>query len=66
MCDDVIYGCRMVELPSVEIKEKDICVKMLAAPINPSDINRIQGCLLSHFTLLSVFLFDHGFCFLLN
>lgn len=33
----------MVHLPPVEIKEKDLCVKMLAAPINPSDINRIQG-----------------------
>lgn len=42
MC--VIFGCRMVEVPSVEVKENDICVKMLAAPINPSDINRIQGC----------------------
>lgn len=34
---------KMVKLPPVEIKENDICVKMLAAPINPSDINRIQG-----------------------
>lgn len=33
----------MVHLPPVEIKERDVCVKMLAAPINPSDINRIQG-----------------------
>ncbi|CAN1341392.1 Enoyl-[acyl-carrier-protein] reductase, mitochondrial [Linum perenne] len=34
---------RMVELPPVEVKENDVCVRMLAAPINPSDINRIQG-----------------------
>lgn len=43
MC--VTFGCRMVKVPSVEVKENDICVKMLAAPINPSDINKIQGCL---------------------
>lgn len=35
--------CKMTELPPVPIKDEDICVKMLAAPINPSDINRIQG-----------------------
>ncbi|KAF3455084.1 hypothetical protein FNV43_RR05532 [Rhamnella rubrinervis] len=34
---------RVVELPPVEVKENDVCVKMLAAPINPSDINRIEG-----------------------
>lgn len=34
---------KLVEVPAVEVKEKDVCVKMLAAPINPSDINRIQG-----------------------
>lgn len=51
MC--VRLGCRMVEVPSVEVKENDICVKMLAAPINPSDINRIQGALLSLFNLFS-------------
>ncbi|KAL8115649.1 enoyl-[acyl-carrier-protein] reductase, mitochondrial-like isoform X2 [Apium graveolens] len=34
---------KMVKLPPVEIKENEVCVKMLAAPINPSDINRIQG-----------------------
>ncbi|KAK6935966.1 Alcohol dehydrogenase-like, C-terminal [Dillenia turbinata] len=34
---------RIVELPPVEIKENDVCVKMLASPINPSDINRIEG-----------------------
>ena len=37
---------RITELPPVEIKENDVCVKMLAAPINPSDINRIEGLLL--------------------
>ncbi|KAI9195664.1 hypothetical protein LWI28_017047 [Acer negundo] len=34
---------KVIELPAVEVKENDVCVKMLAAPINPSDINRIQG-----------------------
>ncbi|KAI3991392.1 hypothetical protein MKX01_006691, partial [Papaver californicum] len=34
---------RVIDLPPVEIKENDVCVKMLASPINPSDINRIQG-----------------------
>ncbi|GMH10339.1 hypothetical protein Nepgr_012180 [Nepenthes gracilis] len=34
---------RMVEIPPVEVKENDICVKVLASPINPSDINRIEG-----------------------
>lgn len=34
---------KVVEMPPVEIKANDVCVKMLAAPINPSDINRIQG-----------------------
>ncbi|KAF9598470.1 hypothetical protein IFM89_027904 [Coptis chinensis] len=34
---------RIVNLPGVEIKENQVCVKMLAAPINPSDINRIQA-----------------------
>ncbi|XP_022870175.1 enoyl-[acyl-carrier-protein] reductase, mitochondrial [Olea europaea var. sylvestris] len=35
--------CKVKELPPVQIKDDDICVRMLAAPINPSDINRIQG-----------------------
>ncbi|PON62383.1 Alcohol dehydrogenase superfamily, zinc-type [Parasponia andersonii] len=34
---------RVIELPPVEVKENDVCVRMLAAPINPSDINRIEG-----------------------
>ncbi|KAH7542554.1 hypothetical protein FEM48_Zijuj02G0086400 [Ziziphus jujuba var. spinosa] len=34
---------RVVELLPVEVKENDVCVRMLAAPINPSDINRIEG-----------------------
>ncbi|KAI3962353.1 hypothetical protein MKX01_005355 [Papaver californicum] len=34
---------RVIDLPPVEIKEKDVCVKMLTSLINPSDINRIQG-----------------------
>ncbi|KAK4709554.1 hypothetical protein R3W88_030479 [Solanum pinnatisectum] len=34
---------RVMELPPVEINDNDVCVRMLAAPINPSDINRIEG-----------------------
>ncbi|KAI4322200.1 hypothetical protein L6164_021917 [Bauhinia variegata] len=34
---------RVIDLPPAEVKENDVCVKMLAAPINPSDINRIEG-----------------------
>ncbi|XP_078430130.1 polyketide synthase, enoylreductase family protein [Wolffia australiana] len=34
---------RMIDLPPVELIGSDVCVKMLAAPINPSDINRIEG-----------------------
>uniref|UniRef100_M1CDL9 Zinc binding dehydrogenase n=1 Tax=Solanum tuberosum TaxID=4113 RepID=M1CDL9_SOLTU len=34
---------RVTELPPVEINDNDVCVRMLAAPINPSDINRIEG-----------------------
>ncbi|KAH6822074.1 Polyketide synthase [Perilla frutescens var. hirtella] len=35
--------CRVKELPPAPIKDEDVCVRMLAAPINPSDINRIEG-----------------------
>ncbi|KVI12014.1 Alcohol dehydrogenase, C-terminal [Cynara cardunculus var. scolymus] len=34
---------KVIELPPVEVKENDVCVKMLASPINPSDVNRIEG-----------------------
>ncbi|XVF68638.1 hypothetical protein PTKIN_Ptkin11bG0017500 [Pterospermum kingtungense] len=34
---------RVIELSPVEVKENQVCVKMLASPINPSDINRIEG-----------------------
>ncbi|KAF3600719.1 hypothetical protein F2Q69_00035180 [Brassica cretica] len=34
---------RLVNLPPVEVRDNDVCVKMIAAPINPSDINRIEG-----------------------
>ncbi|XP_077213029.1 enoyl-[acyl-carrier-protein] reductase, mitochondrial-like isoform X2 [Tasmannia lanceolata] len=34
---------RVIDLPPVELRGNDVCVKMLAAPINPSDINRIEG-----------------------
>lgn len=37
----------------MEIKDNDVCVRMLAAPINPSDINRIEGStIFSKFQLL--------------
>jgi NADPH:quinone reductase-like Zn-dependent oxidoreductase len=32
-----------VEVEGRELLEGEVCVKMLAAPINPSDINRIEG-----------------------
>lgn len=35
--------CRVKELPPVPINDEDVCVRMLASPINPSDINRIEG-----------------------
>uniref|UniRef100_A0A453KFH1 Alcohol dehydrogenase-like N-terminal domain-containing protein n=1 Tax=Aegilops tauschii subsp. strangulata TaxID=200361 RepID=A0A453KFH1_AEGTS len=34
---------RVEDVPPVELGERGVCVKMLAAPINPSDINRVQG-----------------------
>ncbi|CAL4989009.1 unnamed protein product [Urochloa decumbens] len=34
---------RVAELPPANLGERDVCVRMLAAPINPSDINRIEG-----------------------
>ncbi|XP_039163024.1 enoyl-[acyl-carrier-protein] reductase, mitochondrial-like [Eucalyptus grandis] len=34
---------RVVEVPPVLVKENDVCVRMLAAPINPYDINSIEG-----------------------
>lgn len=34
---------RFTEIPPAEINENDVCVRMLAAPINPADINRIEG-----------------------
>jgi trans-2-enoyl-CoA reductase len=33
----------VADVPPAELGERDVCVKMLAAPINPSDINRVQG-----------------------
>ncbi|KAL3653107.1 hypothetical protein CASFOL_002788 [Castilleja foliolosa] len=35
--------CKVKELPPLPIQDSDVCVRMLAAPINPSDINRIEG-----------------------
>ncbi|CAK9204357.1 unnamed protein product [Sphagnum jensenii] len=34
---------QLVEVEGRELLEGEVCVKMLAAPINPSDINRIEG-----------------------
>lgn len=34
---------RLVQMDAQELKDGEVCVKMLAAPINPSDINRIEG-----------------------
>uniref|UniRef100_M1CUS7 Trans-2-enoyl CoA reductase n=2 Tax=Solanum TaxID=4107 RepID=M1CUS7_SOLTU len=34
---------RVTKIPPVEMNENEVCVKMLAAPINPADINRIEG-----------------------
>ncbi|GJR93503.1 enoyl-[acyl-carrier-protein] reductase, mitochondrial [Tanacetum coccineum] len=34
---------KLVELPQVERKANDVCVKMLASPIDPSDLNIIEG-----------------------
>ncbi|KAK3442218.1 hypothetical protein EUGRSUZ_B02443 [Eucalyptus grandis] len=38
-----VRAARVVEVPPVLVKENDVCVRMLAAPINPSDINSIEG-----------------------
>lgn len=44
---------KVIDLPPIEIKENDVCVKMLAAPINPSDINRIEGfCCFANYAFL--------------
>lgn len=43
--------CKLKELPPVPLKDDDVCVRMLAAPINPSDINRIEGLPLFFSTL---------------
>ncbi|CAM0152367.1 unnamed protein product [Urochloa decumbens] len=34
---------RVADVAPVQLGERDVCVRMLAAPINPSDINRIEG-----------------------
>ncbi|KAK8447104.1 hypothetical protein SEVIR_8G020425v4 [Setaria viridis] len=34
---------RVADVPPVHLGDRDVCVRMLAAPINPSDINRIEG-----------------------
>lgn len=50
---------RVIQLPPVEVKENDVCVKMLAAPINPSDINRIEGFFLSFSLPFSFWVLPH-------
>jgi hypothetical protein len=50
----LILLLRILELPPGELKPKDVCVKMLASPINPSDINRIQGLLFTPPYLLHI------------
>ncbi|CAL4996022.1 unnamed protein product [Urochloa decumbens] len=34
---------RVADVAPVQLGERDVCVRMLAAPINPSDINRVEG-----------------------
>ncbi|CAN4119951.1 unnamed protein product [Withania somnifera] len=34
---------RFIDIPPAEINENSVCVRMLASPINPADINRIEG-----------------------
>lgn len=34
---------RLVQMDGRDLEDGEVCVKMLAAPINPSDINRIEG-----------------------
>ncbi|EFJ29553.1 hypothetical protein SELMODRAFT_92070 [Selaginella moellendorffii] len=34
---------KIVDVPGRALDRREVCVKMLAAPINPSDINRIEG-----------------------
>lgn len=41
MSDCLVSRLEDVDMPSLGLR--DVLVKMLAAPINPSDINMIQG-----------------------
>lgn len=54
----------MIELSPVEVKEDQVCVKMLAAPINPSDINRIEGLAFFLFSDLAFTSFNWIFVYL--
>jgi mitochondrial enoyl-[acyl-carrier protein] reductase / trans-2-enoyl-CoA reductase len=38
--DQVLW---VIDVPPVKLGDRDIYVRMLAAPINPSDINRVEG-----------------------
>jgi trans-2-enoyl-CoA reductase len=33
----------VARLPPAEIGDRDVCVRMLVAPINPSDLNHVEG-----------------------
>ena len=57
MLNELNVLCRVIEIPPVEIKENDVCVRMLAAPINPSDINRIEGSIAFLLSFVSDFSF---------
>lgn len=41
MSDCLAFRLEDIDVPSLGVR--DVLVKMLAAPINPSDINMIQG-----------------------
>lgn len=34
---------RVADVPPVKLGDHDVCVRMLGGPINPSDINRVEG-----------------------
>lgn len=46
-CINALFLCvslfRLKDLEVAELRDSDVHVKMLAAPINPADINMIQG-----------------------
>jgi hypothetical protein len=39
----IVFSCRRVQVPAVgSVGANDISLKMLAAPINPSDLNMVE------------------------